>query len=164
MDSELKKVTVYTDGACSGNPGPGGYGVILQYGNTQKKKTGGFRKTTNNRMEIMAAIVGLESLKEKCHVTIYSDSQYLVKAISEGWAKQWKENGWKRNKKDKAINPDLWDKLLKLCSLHDVEFKWIKGHDYHTENERCDQLAAEAASASNLSIDYEYENLHTDLL
>jgi ribonuclease HI len=156
---DLKDVTIYTDGACSGNPGPGGYGVVLFYGDFKKEKCGGFRKTTNNRMEIMAAIVGLESLKEKCHVTVHSDSEYLVKTMSEGWAKRWKDNNWKRNNKDKATNIDLWDKLLKLCELHEVEFKWVKGHDSHTENNRCDQIAVKAMNMPDLQVDTGYEGL-----
>lgn len=156
--SELKDVIIYTDGASKGNPGPGGYGVILQYGNNKKEISGGYRKTTNNRMEIMAAIVGLEALKEKCRVIVYSDSEYLVKAISLGWAKRWKENDWKRNKKDKAVNPDLWDRLLRLCSAHEVEFKWVKGHNSQSQNERCDQLATEAAGKPGLPADKGYEN------
>jgi ribonuclease HI len=157
--SDLKNILIYTDGACLGNPGPGGYGVILQFEDTHKEKSGGFRKTTNNRMEIMAAIVGLESLKEKCKVTLYSDSEYLVKAVSLGWARRWKANGWMRNKKDKAVNPDLWDKLLKLCDFHEVEFKWVKGHASQAENERCDRLAVEAAGKSGLPVDKGYESL-----
>jgi ribonuclease HI len=156
--NELKIITIYVDGACLGNPGPGGYGIILQYENTKREKSGGFKKTTNNRMEIMAAIVGLESLKEKCHVTLFSDSEYLVRAITAGWARRWKENGWKRNKKEKAVNPDLWEKLLKLCDAHEVEFKWVRGHNNHTENERCDHLATEAASKPDLPVDTGYES------
>jgi ribonuclease HI len=157
--SELKSITIYTDGSCSGNPGPGGYGIILKYKDSKKEISGGYRKTTNNRMEIMAAIIGLESLKEKCRVKVISDSQYLVKAISEGWAKRWKTNNWQRNKKDKAINIDLWERLLKLCDEHEVEFEWTKGHDNYLENERCDQLANEAARISDLPIDEVYENV-----
>jgi len=109
-------------------------------------------------MEIMAAIIALEALREKCKVIIYSDSKYLVNAIMEGWAKRWKANGWKRTKKEKALNPDLWDRLLKLCGEHEVEFKWVRGHNAQPENERCDQLANEAASRHNLPIDYGYES------
>jgi ribonuclease HI len=156
--NELKNVTIYTDGACHGNPGPGGYGVILQSGEVKKEKSGGFRKTTNNRMEIMAAIVGLEELKERCRVTLYSDSEYLVNAITQGWARRWKENGWMRNKKDRAVNPELWQKLLKLCELHEVEFKWVRGHASHKENERCDKLATAAAGQAGLPVDAGYEN------
>nr|ACV72180.1 ribonuclease H [uncultured organism] len=155
--SELKNVTIYTDGSCIGNPGPGGYGVVLLFGNHRKELSGGFRMTTNNRMEIMAAIVGLESLKDTCRVTLYTDSQYLANAIMQGWAQRWRANGWMRNKKEKAINPDLWDRLLKLCDRHEVEFVWVKAHAGNRENERCDQLGREAASRSNLPPDPGYE-------
>ena len=153
---EQKHVTIYTDGACLGNPGPGGYGVILEQDGHRKELSGGFRNTTNNRMEIMAVIVGLESLKQLCRVTVYSDSQYLVKAINQGWAVRWKANGWKRNKKDDALNPDLWDRLLKLCAAHEVDFRWVRGHSNHAENERCDALATKAAAGSNLPVDKGY--------
>lgn len=149
----MKKITIYTDGACSGNPGPGGYGVILRFNDTVKELSGGFRITTNNRMEIMGAIKGLESLKEHCDVTIVTDSQYLVNAIEKGWAKKWKSNGWMRNNKDKALNPDLWEKLLSLLSNHTVKFQWVRGHNGHAENERCDQLAVAAANSPNLPDD-----------
>ena len=154
---ELKHVTVYTDGACSGNPGPGGYGVVLLYQDHRRELSGGFRKTTNNRMEIMAAIVGLEALKEKCRVTLHSDSAYLVKAMSEGWAERWQANGWMRNKRKRALNPDLWGRLLQLCEYHEVEFIWVKGHAVSSENARCDELAMQAARQSNLPSDDGYE-------
>ncbi len=156
--TEPKHITIYTDGACVGNPGRGGYGVILVYGNQLRELSGGYRRTTNNRMEIRAALAGLESLKGKCKVTLYSDSQYLVRAITEGWAKKWRANGWKRNKKDKAVNPDLWQKLLELCEYHDVTFEWVRGHVGNTKNERCDRLATKAALGANLLIDEEYES------
>ena len=145
-----KELNIYIDGACSGNPGPGGYGIVIEYKGQKKEKSGGFSNTTNNRMEIMAAIFTLESLKEKCKVVVYSDSQYLVNAIMKGWALRWKSNGWMRNKKEKALNPDLWERLLALCVRHEVEFEWIRGHEGHPENERCDQLAVAASSAENL--------------
>lgn len=154
---ELKQIEIYTDGACTGNPGPGGYGVVLLYGQHRKELSGGYRLTTNNRMELMGAIVGLQSLKKKCAVTVYSDSKYVVEAIELGWAARWKANGWKRNKKEKAVNPDLWDQLLTLCSQHQVSFKWVKGHSGVPENERCDRLAVEAAAQSDLPIDEGYE-------
>jgi len=154
---ELKHVTVYTDGACSGNPGPGGYGVVLLYQDYRRELSGGFRKTTNNRMEIMAAIVGLEALKEKCRITLYSDSAYLVKAMSEGWARRWQANGWMRNKRERALNPDLWARLLQLCEYHEVDFIWVKGHAVSPENARCDELAMQAARQSNLPSDDGYE-------
>ena len=138
---ELKKVEIFTDGACSGNPGPGGYGVVLRYGTAEKELSGGARETTNNRMELTAAIVGLEALKERCNVTLYSDSKYLIDAINCGWAEKWRQNGWMRTKKDKALNPDLWERLLNLLAEHNVELVWVKGHAGHPENERCDRLA-----------------------
>jgi len=153
----LKQVTIYTDGACLGNPGPGGYGVVLLYGEHRREISGGFRRSTNNRMEILAAIAGMRALKEKCRVLLYSDSQYLVNAIDQGWAERWRANGWRRNKSDKALNPDLWAELLKLVEANKVEFRWIRGHAGHPENERCDQLAMEAARGKNLAVDFGYE-------
>jgi len=139
--SELKKVEIFTDGACSGNPGPGGYGVVLRYGTAEKELSGGAKETTNNRMELTAAIVGLEALKERCDVTLYSDSKYLIDAINCGWAEKWRQNGWMRTKKEKALNPDLWERLLNLLENHSVELVWVKGHAGHPENERCDKMA-----------------------
>ncbi len=157
--SKLKNVAIYTDGACIENPGRGGYGVIIIDDDDYNiELSGGFRRTTNNRMEMMAAIVAVEALKERCRVTVYSDSQYLVKAISQGWAKRWQAHGWKRNKRDMAVNPDLWERLLKACETHIVDFKWIKGHGANSENIRCDQLANEAAMHPNLPVDEGYEN------
>jgi ribonuclease HI len=153
---EFKCVTVYTDGACLGNPGPGGYGVILFYQGHKRELSGGYRKTTNNRMEIMAAIIGLEALKEKCSVMLYSDSQYLVKAMSKGWVQRWRANGWKRNKRDQVLNPDLWKRLLQLCEYHDVQFGWVKGHADSPENMRCDELAMQAAQQADLPVDEGY--------
>ena len=138
---DMKRVEIFTDGACSGNPGPGGYGVILRYGGREKELSGGERETTNNRMELMAAITGLEALKERCRVTLYSDSKYLIDALKLGWAAKWRANGWMRNKKDAALNPDLWKRLLAQTERHEVEFVWVKGHAGHPENERCDRLA-----------------------
>lgn len=149
----MKNVTIITDGACSGNPGPGGYGVILRFDGNERELSGGFRKTTNNRMEIMGAIKGLEALKEPCEVTIITDSQYLVNAVELGWARKWKAMGWMRNKKDKALNPDLWDRLLELLSKHKVKFQWVRGHNGHPDNERCDVLAVNAASEPDLPED-----------
>ncbi len=155
----MKNVTIYTDGACSHNPGPGGYGVVLLYDSHRKELSKGFRRTTNNRMEILAAIAGLEALKEPCKVTLYSDSQYLVNAIDKGWAQRWQSNGWMRNKKEKAINPDLWERLLELCKTHKVQFEWLRGHAGHDENERCDELATTAAQGPDLAIDEGYERI-----
>ena len=137
----MKQIEIFTDGACSGNPGPGGYGAILRYGKHEKEISQGFAETTNNRMELTAAIEALKLLKEPCEVTLFTDSQYLVNGINKGWAKKWKTNGWMRNKQDKALNPELWDQLLTLCEQHKITFVWLKGHAGHPENERCDQLA-----------------------
>jgi ribonuclease HI len=151
--SEYKHVDIYTDGACTGNPGPGGYGVILRYGPKTRELSGGFKLTTNNRMELMAAIAGLEELRYPCDVTLYTDSQYLANGISKGWARRWRANGWRRAGNEPAINPDLWERLLQLCDRHRVKFVWVKGHAGHEENERCDRLSVEAASADNLPAD-----------
>ena len=153
---ETKNVTIYTDGACIGNPGPGGYCAVLLYHGHRRELSGGYRRTTNNRMEMMAAIVGLEALKEKCKVTLYSDSEYLVKAVTKGWARRWRANGWKRSKRAKVLNPDLWKKLLRLCEHHEVQFSWVKGHAGTLENVRCDELAMEAARQPNLPDDEGY--------
>ena len=152
-----KEVTIYTDGGCINNPGPGGYGVVLLYGSHRRELSGGFRRTTNNRMEIMAAIAGLSTLKESCQVVLHSDSQYLVNAIEQGWAARWRENGWMRSKKEMALNPDLWERLLELCGKHRVKFKWVRGHAGNEENERCDELAQAMARSRGLPPDVEYE-------
>jgi ribonuclease HI len=143
--NQMKQIEIFTDGACSGNPGPGGYGAILRYGKHEKEISQGFAETTNNRMELTAAIEALKLLKEPCEVTLFTDSQYLVNGINKGWAKKWKTNGWMRNKQEKALNPELWDQLLTLCERHKITFVWLKGHAGHPENERCDQLAVAAA-------------------
>lgn len=140
----MKTVYIYTDGACSGNPGPGGYGVILKYGKFKKEISGGEPETTNNRMELTGVIKGLEALNEKCRVVLTSDSKYVIDALEKGWAQKWRKNGWMRTKKDKALNSDLWERLLELTEYHDVEYKWVKGHAGHPENERCDELAVAA--------------------
>jgi ribonuclease HI len=154
---DRKKVSIYTDGGCLGNPGPGGYGVVLRYGPHEKRLSAGFRRTTNNRMEIMAAIAGLEALKDPCHVTLYSDSKYLVDAMTLGWVVRWKANGWRRNKKDMAVNVDLWERLLEVCQRHEVRFQWVRGHAGHPENEACDALANQAAARHDLLSDPGYE-------
>jgi ribonuclease HI len=146
----MKKVTIYSDGACSGNPGPGGYGVILSYNGATKELSAGYRRTTNNRMELMGAIVGLEALKESCNVTMVTDSRYVVDGIEKGWARRWKANGWKRNRKEPAINPDLWDRLLVAIDKHSVTFSWVRGHNGHPENERCDEMAVAAVNRPDL--------------
>ena len=155
--SDLKRVTIYTDGACLGNPGPGGYGVVLLFGAHRRELSGGFRRTTNNRMELLAVVVGLRSLKEACRATVYSDSQYVVNSIEKGWAARWRSNGWKRNRTEKAINADLWEQLLELCEKHDVKMVWVRGHSGVKENERCDQLSVAAANKADLPIDEVYE-------
>jgi ribonuclease HI len=148
-----KPVTIYSDGACSGNPGPGGYGVILDYNGHRKEISGGYRRTTNNRMELMGAIAGLEALTEPCSVTLVTDSQYVFNGIEKGWAARWRARGWMRNAKERALNPDLWQRLLDLVARHEVRFRWIRGHAGHAENERCDALAVAAASRSDLPED-----------
>jgi ribonuclease HI len=153
----MKRLTLYTDGACINNPGPGGYGIVMLYNSHRKELSRGFRRTTNNRMELLAAIAGLEALKEPCIVTLYSDSQYLVQAIEQGWARRWQANGWMRNKREKAVNPDLWERLLELCTIHTVQFEWLRGHAGDSENERCDELATAAARGLNLDVDEAYE-------
>jgi len=137
----LKQVYLYTDGACRGNPGKGGWGAILVYGKFRKEMSGGEPMTTNNRMELLGAINGLEALKEPCHVTLTSDSKYLVDGMTKGWARSWKAKNWKKGDGKPALNPELWDRLLTLCDKHEVEFVWVKGHAGHPENERCDVLA-----------------------
>lgn len=136
-----KQVSIYTDGACSGNPGPGGYGVILCWNGIEKELSGGEPETTNNRMELMGVIRGLSALKEPCDVELFTDSRYIVDAMTKGWAVRWQKNGWMRNKTDKALNPDLWQQLLDLCRTHQVQFHWVKGHASDPRNNRCDQLA-----------------------
>ncbi len=157
MQSQKKDVTIYTDGGCLGNPGPGGYGVVLRYGAHEKRLAGGFRRTTNNRMEIMGAIVALDTLKAPCHVTLHSDSKYLVDAMRLGWVERWKANGWRRNKKDRAVNVDLWERLLAACRPHTVTFVWVRGHAGHQYNEICDVLAKQAAARPDLPVDEGYE-------
>lgn len=141
----MKQVEIFTDGACKGNPGPGGWGSILRYKGVEKEISGGEPDTTNNRMELTAVIEALRLLKEPCKVELYTDSQYIANALTQGWAKKWKANGWMRNKKEKALNPELWDELLSLCDTHDINVNWVKGHAGHPENERCDRLAVAAA-------------------
>ncbi len=137
----MKQVTLYTDGACSGNPGPGGWAAILLYGEAEKVLSGGEPSTTNNRMELTAAIEGLKALKEPCAVTLYSDSRYLVDAVNLGWARGWRSRGWMRTKKDPAKNPELWAELLRLLEKHQTELRWVKGHGDNAYNARCDALA-----------------------
>lgn len=143
----MKEVKIYTDGACRGNPGRGGWGAILVYGDKKKELCGGAPQTTNNRMELTAAIEALSALKEPCRVVLTSDSRYLVDGITKGWAASWKKNGWKKSDKSKALNPDLWEKLLELTETHEIEWIWVKGHAGHPYNERCDELATSFADS-----------------
>ncbi len=137
----MKEVTIYTDGACSGNPGAGGWGTILVYKGREREMSGGAAETTNNRMELTAVIEGLKALKESCKVTVVTDSQYVANGINLGWAKGWKENNWRKKDRKPALNPELWDELLTLIEKHEVTIEWVKGHDGHPENERCDKMA-----------------------
>lgn len=155
--SQVKQVTIYTDGACIGNPGPGGYGALLLYNGHRKELSGGFRRTTNNRMELFAAVAALEALKEPCHVTLYSDSEYLVKGMTLGWARKWEAQDWRRSAKEAASNADLWERLLRLCEKHTVEFEWVRGHAGNIENERVDRLAMQAALRPDLPVDEGYK-------
>lgn len=141
MSIPQKKVSIFTDGACSGNPGPGGWGAILRYGDAERELSGGERETTNNRMELTAVIQALSALKTPCDVTVYSDSKYVTDAVEKGWARGWRARGWVKADKKPALNADLWGQLLTLLERHTVRFVWIKGHNEHPENERCDRLA-----------------------
>jgi ribonuclease HI len=161
--STTKEVIIYTDGACIGNPGPGGYGVVMSYEEHRKEHSAGFRLTTNNRMEILGCIVGLSALKKPCDVTLYSDSQYVVNTMTKSWALNWKRRGWKRKDKNgelrDALNADLWQQMLELCDQHRVQFKWVRGHNGIEGNERCDELARAAAASPILGIDAGYETI-----
>lgn len=141
----MKQVEIFTDGACQGNPGPGGWGAIMRYNGTEKEISGGSPDTTNNRMELSGVIEALRLLKEPCDVILYSDSKYVCDAIAKGWAKGWKRNGWRKADKKPALNTDLWDDLLSLLEQHKITVSWVKGHAGHPENERCDRLAVAAA-------------------
>ena len=137
----MKRVEIFTDGACSGNPGPGGWGTVLRYGKAEKELSGGEANTTNNRMELSAVIAGLAALKEPCEVILTTDSKYVVDSITKGWVYGWKQRGWIKSDKKPALNVDLWEQLLPLLDKHHVTFVWVKGHAGHPENERCDALA-----------------------
>ncbi|MEL6578534.1 MAG: ribonuclease HI [Cyanobacteria bacterium J06621_12] len=147
---------IYTDGACTGNPGKGGYGAVIIDGDRRQELASGYKLTTNNRMEMMGAIAALESLKSNSQVKLHTDSKYIVDAVNKGWAKKWQAKGWRRNAKEMAKNPDLWQEILDLCKIHDIEFIWVKGHAGIAENERCDRLAVHAAHGSDLQIDAGY--------
>ena len=137
----MKTVTIYTDGACSGNPGPGGWGAILRYKETEKELSGGAADTTNNRMELTAVIEALALLKEPCVVELYSDSKYVIDGLSKGWARGWQNRGWIKSDKKPALNPDLWERLLELTDRHEMRYHWVKGHAENEKNNRCDQMA-----------------------
>ena len=149
-----KHVDIYTDGACKGNPGPGGYGIVLVYRGIEKKMSCGFKCTTNNRMELLAAITALEALNESCDITLYSDSKYLIDAMTKGWARSWQAKNWIKSDKKKALNVDLWEKMLLLDSKHTIQYVWVKGHNGHKYNEICDTIAVEAAENP------QYEDIH----
>jgi ribonuclease HI len=159
MSPPRRRVELHTDGACSGNPGKGGYGIVLKMGQHRKELSGGFRLTTNNRMELMAAIVGLEELKYPCRVDLFSDSEYVVKGFSEGRVERWRARGWKRERNKPVINVDLWQRLIALVETHSVDFHWVRGHSGDPENERCDELAVLAYQTGELRIDEPYEAL-----
>ncbi|MBE6676463.1 MAG: ribonuclease HI [Ruminococcaceae bacterium] len=143
----MKHVDIYTDGACRGNPGRGGWGAVLVYKGVEKELSGGEPMTTNNRMELSAVIAALSALREPCEITLTSDSKYVVDAVTKGWARSWQARGWVKPDKSPALNPDLWEKLLKLLDYHDVTFVWVKGHAGHPYNERCDKLATDFADS-----------------
>ncbi len=159
MSHDLPRVIIYTDGACLGDPGagPGGYAAVVIRDGRREELSGGFRMTTNNRMELMAAIVALQTLETQCRVTLFSDSQYMIEAMTKGWARGWRARHWHRSNKDKALNPDLWEQLLDLCDKHAVEFVWVKGHAGNLENERCDALSLQAAGQPDLPPDRGYD-------
>lgn len=146
----MKELDIYTDGACSGNPGAGGYGAVLLYKGARKELSQGYKSTTNNRMEMLAVIKALEILKEPCKVTLYSDSKYVVDSVTKGWVYGWKKKNWIKSDKKKALNVDLWERMLELLSIHDVSFEWVKGHADNVENERCDELARVAIASGDL--------------
>ena len=149
----MKEVILYTDGACSGNPGPGGYGAILKYGNYEKELSGAYANTTNNRMELISIIKGLESLTEPCRVTVYSDSKYVIDAITKGWVTKWRHNGWMRNSREEAKNVDLWENILQLTATHQIAWQWVKGHANNEYNNRCDRLAVNAVKNIRYSLE-----------
>ena len=155
--ANLKQITIHTDGSCLGNPGPGGYGVVLEYHGYERELSGGYRSTTNNRMELMAVIAGLEALKQPCQVTVYSDSEYVVESVTKGWARRWRANGWMRNGRERSLNPDLWERLLVALEKHQVELRWVRGHAGNPGNVRADKLAVAAAKQSGLPPDEGFE-------
>jgi len=163
LNKPPKDVAIYTDGACLGNPGRGGYCAILIHGKRERELSGGFRLTTNNRMELTAVIAGLRALRLFCNVSLFSDSKYVVDPMRTGLVHKWRANGWKRNRKEKVLNIDLWEQLLELKGRHKVSFGWVRGHDVHQLNERCDRTAVKAANQPNLPADEGYEREHPSI-
>lgn len=157
-------VKIFTDEGSSGNPGPGGYGVILLYNGHRKELSGGYRKTTNNRMELKAVIEGLKVLKRQCKVTVYCDSKYIVDSIKKGWIYTWQNKNWKRTLNKIVINADLWLQIYELMNKHEVDFEWVRGHNGNTENEKCDEIAIKAYKQPNLPLDTFYESQSDELL
>ncbi|MFZ5643998.1 MAG: ribonuclease HI [Bacillota bacterium] len=157
MNDNTPHIEIYTDGACSGNPGPGGYGAILKYGSHSKEISGGYRLTTNNRMELTAVIKSLQELKKPCSITLYSDSKYIVDAFNLGWVNKWKSTGWIKGDKSPVKNVDLWKMLLDLLRPHSIKWVWVKGHSDNEMNSRCDRLAVEASKSVHLNEDTVYE-------
>ncbi len=155
----MKSVEIYTDGACTGNPGKGGFGAVLIYNGNEKRISRGYRKTTNNRMELLAAVEALRLLKEPCDVTLYSDSKYLTDAINQKWLESWQKNGWKKADRKSVLNTDLWKEIITLTSTHNVRFVWVKGHAGNEYNEICDMLAVDAYNNHAENVDEYYENL-----
>ncbi len=155
--TNLQEITIYTDGSAVGNPGPGGYGAVMIQGKRRNELSAGFRRTTNNRMEMLAVIESLKALKDRRSITLYSDSKYVVDAINKGWARKWRANDWMRNKKESALNPDLWEQMLEQIDRHDVDIQWVKGHAGNDGNERADKLAVQAGKSRDLAIDHGYE-------
>ena len=153
----MKQVTIYTDGACKGNPGPGAYGAVMMFGEHRKEISAGYKLTTNNRMELLAAITALELLQQPCKVDLHSDSKYLVQAINDNWIAGWQKKGWVNSKKEPVKNQDLWRKLLTVMEPHQISWHWVKGHAGNVENERCDELANEAVVADGLLDDEGFE-------
>lgn len=151
------RILIYTDGGALNNPGPGGYGVVIVNGGNTRELSKGFRRTTNNRMELLACIVGLSAIKQPGPIVLHSDSRYVVDGITKGWARKWRANGWIKSNREPALNADLWDQLLQLCDKHEVVFRWVKGHAGIAGNERCDELATRAASGRDLDVDTGYE-------
>lgn len=155
----MDTLQVFTDGACIGNPGPGGYGVVIVGASGRRELSGGFRRTTNNRMEIYGALAALRALPGPSRGVLHSDSRYVVDAIAKGWAVGWRSRNWMRTKSERALNADLWKTMLELLEPHDIRFQWVKGHAGHRENERCDELANSAARGASLAVDDGYERI-----